>query len=1287
VKKADMRLAVRHTFIFKYRNVFVLALLCWSQLCQAINNSKIEKSVFHFFFEEPVIGFSGVLAPSQWTMATNGGDGYTNLMSVPSSIALYGSDNQSNTTNYTMYCINIPGTHPGILAFQWNYQTFDTGGPQYDPFGVAINGTNTQLTVNAGSNSQSGNYQFLAQAGDLFCFYVYTQDQRFGRALATLSNFSYSPQVVTTFTNSGSYVVPVSVTEITVRAWGAGGGGGITTSNGKAGGGGGAYASGTFSITPGTYNITIGNGGALGAAGGLTQFATGTQVLARGGLGGNASTGGAGGLASTSVGAVKFSGGTGGNGHTANGQNNRGGGGGGGSAFETSNGNNGTNGGNNSAGTGGTGSGNGGNGGLAPANGQNGIIPGGGGGGGGRAGTSGTGARGQMIINHNFPIVPNPNQCTIIAANTSIPANGLSSTLITVQAKTSSGTNITFGGATVTLNTTLGTLSSVIDNSNGTYTALLSTGITPGSAVITGSINAQNILATEEVEFTYVDEPVVVIFTTPGAHSWTIPSGVTHVDVMIVGGGGGGGTSTGFANAGSGGGGAGGYKYLENYDITSLSNPVNIVVGSGGSPGVAGNNSGSNGYNSSFATLIGLGGGGGIGGNGAGNAGGSGGGSRDAAGGNGTQPASSSGGQGNSGGNSGGSQAGAAASGGGGAGGAGQNRSGVTAEAGGNGGIGLQNNISGTPLFYAGGGGGGAAQTTTPVGLGGSGVGGNGGNNNIAPTPGLNGTGSGGGGGNNNRQGAAGGSGTVIIRYATGAALEATISTGTSWYMISSPSPTVTYEDLLDNFITQGFTGSTYPDRQPNLLWFDETDTLTSNMSWRTINSIGQNVAPGRGYFLFVFGDIAADPLYNLALPRNLSIPVNSLFSGTSFTYNQSTFPVTYTPRTGTQNPAGPLGNELFETNIADQGWNLLGNPTGESLNWGANSGWTKTNLDNSIYIWDPVDSEFKVFNGVTGSHNGHIAPFQSFWVRANAANPALSFTDQVFTDDGIFQRNGNPDHITLPIKLNNGSLQAQAFISFMDDAEKSADSWDAFMLEPLSERWLTMFTCPSQFDKIPLSINALPVKKADEFVSIPLYINGIDKGESIHGVFSLNWTLPENWPVEWTIELHDHLRSKAISMKENQRYEFYFKTETDALDAPSGSGVIKDLSNKVVHFSLPEDLLSSREQNQPFSIIIHKNGHVGDPQYLTREMKLINAYPNPFSDITKIQIEMPEPGFVDMELYDISGRLIDFKKQLGLDGGRQTIEYQPGDLKSGLYVLHIKSVFGNGQLKLLYNK
>ena len=92
------------------------------------------------------------------------------------------------------------------------------------------------------------------------------------------------------------------------------------------------------------------------------------------------------------------------------------------------------------------------------------------------------------------------------------------------------------------------------------------------------------------------------------------------------------------------------------------------------------------------------------------------------------------------------------------------------------GGLGLQNDITvttaGTGPYYAGGGGGGAYYSTGGApGVGGSGVGGNGGTRSPsinAPGAGTTNTGSGGGGGADNGQvGGAGGSGIVILRYAT----------------------------------------------------------------------------------------------------------------------------------------------------------------------------------------------------------------------------------------------------------------------------------------------------------------------------------------------------------------------------------------------------------------------------------------------------------------------------------------------------------------------------------------
>lgn len=278
-------------------------------------------------------------------------------------------------------------------------------------------------------------------------------------------------------------------------------------------------------------------------------------------------------------------------------------------------------------------------------------------------------------------------------------------------------------------------------------------------------------------------------FSSVGTTSWTAPTGVNAIDVLIVGGGGSGGRPYG------GGGGGGGVIYKTNYPVVPGTSYL-VTVGAGGA-GLAASLStcvrGNDGGNSAFDNLVAIGGGGGgcwgaegtTGGDipTVGKDGGSsgGGGARN----NdsdviydGQQPGTPTLGQGHAGGTGlhylwGGS------GGGGGAGEPGQTS--YYKLTGGRGGNGILCSITGTPVYYGGGGGGGAGQNANtfepaPGGLGGGGaaaypVGGTIQANGVAGTNGL---GGGGGGAAGTSQGSnantagssgAGGSGVVIIRY------------------------------------------------------------------------------------------------------------------------------------------------------------------------------------------------------------------------------------------------------------------------------------------------------------------------------------------------------------------------------------------------------------------------------------------------------------------------------------------------------------------------------------------
>lgn len=272
----------------------------------------------------------------------------------------------------------------------------------------------------------------------------------------------------------------------------------------------------------------------------------------------------------------------------------------------------------------------------------------------------------------------------------------------------------------------------------------------------------------------------IVSFTTVGSTTWTVPSGVTFVEVLVVAGGGGGGRY-------GGGGGAGGLIYNPKFPVTpGASVSVDVGAGGAGHPGDAQTGgTASNGGNSRFDTLIAIGGGGGGNYNQGGSttantgaAGGSGGGSGS----NGNDPrrmlVQLPGGlptynQGNRGGMQ---STGYATGGGGGGGAGGGGENGPPGGPGGKGGVGLEFSISGTATYYAGGGGGiagvGFNGQRVPGGKGGGGTGISATEATTSIADGTANTGGGGGGScDSSISGSAragnGGSGIVIVRYSS----------------------------------------------------------------------------------------------------------------------------------------------------------------------------------------------------------------------------------------------------------------------------------------------------------------------------------------------------------------------------------------------------------------------------------------------------------------------------------------------------------------------------------------
>ncbi|MBO6571489.1 MAG: T9SS type A sorting domain-containing protein [Balneola sp.] len=476
--------------------------------------------------------------------------------------------------------------------------------------------------------------------------------------------------------------------------------------------------------------------------------------------------------------------------------------------------------------------------------------------------------------------------------------------------------------------------------------------------------------------------------------------------------------------------------------------------------------------------------------------------------------------------------------------------------------------------------------------------------------------------------------------------------TSQGWYLISSP-VAATFDNLLDSVVTQGYTGSTLGNApldslQPNVLYYDETFTGTDLQRWRAPGNASDNVAQGVGYFVYVFGDIAADTRYNNPLPDTLDV------GGTEFTGSGSSvdFGITYTAS-------------------ADTGWNLVGNPYGATLDWDDSGNWTKTNVDNTIYVWDKTanggNGEYLVWNGLTGSlGDGLIAPFQGFWVKANASSPSLIVDTDVKTNGGVFYKT-NPEKNdpleemrTSPVlgfELTTNGLRKESFIMFSEQGLVGKDPFDAYQLVPFTDSYLELYT--KHKDGSPLVINHLPRKFGKE-IEIPIYIDAYKNGTGYSGSFSLNLNTVKNIPEGWSFNLQDVSTGIEKSLEEGEVLNFSFRSSKSKTASGTGLKVKQAKNNTNPHFIL---------KIQPGD----------DASGIPSQFNLKQNYPNPFNPSTTFAFDLPVQSPVTLEVYDILGRKITSVIQnKTYQAGSHDITWDASSLASGIYLYRILTSEGS---------
>lgn len=488
-----------------------------------------------------------------------------------------------------------------------------------------------------------------------------------------------------------------------------------------------------------------------------------------------------------------------------------------------------------------------------------------------------------------------------------------------------------------------------------------------------------------------------------------------------------------------------------------------------------------------------------------------------------------------------------------------------------------------------------------------------------------------------------------VVLY-RGASATATLAGTEGWRLLASPA-VAAVSSLLSGVRTQGAAGaSTGSDGDPNVFAYTEALAGTRGVGFQALPSLVPAAEVGRGYAVYVFAD--DDPV---APGTQGGFPKTLATTGFASTGQSVGFPVTFT--------AG--------ASVQEDGWNLSGNPYDASMNWDA-AGWLKTNVDNTIYVYDAAASAYRTWNGTAGSlGSGLVAPFQGFWTKANAPDPALTSPAAARTTAAPPQLPRTALGLTLSATLAAETLRDEAFVSFQDDALDGLDPFDAYKLSPLSASYASLYATVAG---TALDVSALPTLAGA--TEVPLGVGLVRAGAAVSGEATLSWPDLADVPAEWTLTLTDTETGASVNLRQQPSYTFT-AAPAPALVGPSADRPLDPTSPEAL---VPRPLLlraqgaEARPVAARFVLRLARGAVAVDEGASAGAFEIAGVRPNPLGRRGTVAVRLAEAGAARLSLFDALGREVAVLADGAMAEGRHEIALDPAGLAPGVYVVRWQS-------------
>ncbi|MDQ3111100.1 MAG: fibronectin type III domain-containing protein [Bacteroidota bacterium] len=332
----------------------------------------------------------------------------------------------------------------------------------------------------------------------------------------------------------------------------------------------------------------------------------------------------------------------------------------------------------------------------------------------------------------------------------------------------------------------------------------------------------------------------------------------------------------------------------------------------------------------------------------------------------------------------------------------------------------------------------------------------------------------------------------------------------TAWRQMCAPVSGATLQQWNDDLVTSGFPGSDFPAMAfYSVAKYNEAALGVKENGYSPPANVTDPITPNRGYYVYVG-----------------PTPVLVAVKGPAVKMAQS-FALTRTVS------AGPT----------EDGWNMISNPYPSTVDWDA-AGWTRTNTDNVLYIWNPNNNQYASYVGGVGVNGGtqYIPSSQAFWVRAIGPSPAMSLVETVKSSVDQAYMNTQPqqsvsDMLSLTLIGSNG--EDQTIVRFAPAATDSFDvSFDAMKFASMDS--LMPYLASNIDSAADFSINALATMVTDITVVLRATVG-------VTGTYTIRRDSISNLPASMCVMLEDLLNGNLTQLSTGASYTFSISDTTSA--------------------------------------------------------------------------------------------------------------------------------------------